>query len=123
MAELSLLVIKTDKMQEQQDFYTLLGFTFEYHKHGNGPFHYASTGNGFVLEIYPLPKSVPSPDNTTRLGFKVSSLEKLVNLLNKKGIKIISQPAETAWGFNAIVEDHDGRKIELTEVTQELLPQ
>lgn len=122
MAELSLLVIKTDKMQEQHDFYTLLGFTFEYHKHDKGPYHFASTGSAWVLEIYPLPKSNSVPDNTTRLGFHVPFLQNMIDKLKASGIKIVAEPAQTAWGFSAIVEDCDGRKIELTEVTPPRLP-
>lgn len=58
MPNIHLIVIKTGQLTEQAEFYTSLGFQFHYHRHGTGPFHYASTGDGVVLEIYPLPKSV-----------------------------------------------------------------
>lgn len=115
MVDIFLIVIKTNKLQEQFEFYTQLGFLFEYHKHGNGPYHYASTGSKPVLEIYPLPKGITEADNTTRLGFTVENLDALIDKLMFAGIKIISAPAKTAWGYTAVVQDLDGRKVELME--------
>jgi catechol 2,3-dioxygenase-like lactoylglutathione lyase family enzyme len=112
---INLIVIKTDKIQAQFEFYSALGLEFEYHKHGNGPHHYASNTGQPVIEIYPLPKGILLPDNTTRLGFVVEDLDQLIQILKEKGIKIVSDPAKTEWGYSAVVEDLDGRKIELTE--------
>jgi lactoylglutathione lyase len=115
MPSIHLIVIKTDKLQEQAAFYSSLGFNFDYHKHGNGPYHYASTGDNLVLEIYPLPKGVSQPDHTTRLGFTVENLDHLTENLRSQGARIVTPPARTEWGYTAVVEDLDGRKIELTE--------
>lgn len=115
MPEINLIVIKTDKLQAQSEFYSKLGFKFEYHKHGNGPYHYASSGSSIVLEIYPLPKGITVPDNTTRLGFTIENLDLLINDLRSQGTRIEAEPLKTEWGYTAIVQDLDGRKIELTE--------
>ena len=112
---LNLIVIKTDNLQGQAEFYTALGMQFDYHKHGNGPYHYASVGDNPTLEIYPLPKHTVKPDNTTRLGLVVERLDVLVSDLKSRGIRIVSEPAVSEWGYVAIVQDLDGRKIELTE--------
>lgn len=114
MIDIALIVIKTDKLQEQHDFYSMLGFQFEYHKQGSGPYHYTSHDSKAVLEIYPLPKGVSEPDNTTRLGFTVEDLDLVIGNLKSSGIRI-SEPAQTEWGYTVIVHDCDGRKIELTE--------
>lgn len=115
MTQLNLLVLKTDKMAGQAAFYSALGFTFEQHRHGNGPLHYASTGSNPVLEIYPLPKNITTPDSTSRLGFVVEDLVALVTTLQEINVTIVSPPAQTEWGFTAVVQDPDGRKIELTQ--------
>ncbi len=39
--ELRLLVLRTPDMLQLSNFYTLLGLKFEYHQHGNSPFHYS----------------------------------------------------------------------------------
>ena len=111
---INLIVIKTDKVEEQLAFYSVLGLQFEHHRHGNGPLHYSSNGQP-VLEIYPLPKGMTAADATTRLGFLVEALDGLVQVLGEKGFKIVAEPAQTEWGYVAVVQDVDGRKIELTE--------
>jgi lactoylglutathione lyase len=113
MPQINLLVLKTDKLAAQVEFYSKLGFRFQYHQHGNGPFHYASEENGFVFEIYPLPKSVAEPDVTTRIGLEVNGLEVLLSNLNE--INVVSAPQKTEFGYIATIVDLDGRKIELLE--------
>ena len=112
---LNLVVIKTSDPDELVKTYKAFGLTFDYHRHGNGPMHYANETNGITLEIYPLPKNKTEPDNTLRLGFKIKDLDSKIKNLEKLGIKIISTPAQTEWGYSAIIADQDGRKIELTQ--------
>jgi lactoylglutathione lyase len=113
MPKLHLIVIKTNQLDAQAAFYTRLGFQFHYHRHGTGPFHYASTGEGPLLEIYPLPKGVNIADSTTRLGFTVDDVDYLMKVL--PAAHIITAAAQTAWGYTALVQDLDGRKIELLQ--------
>ena len=111
--QLSLVVIKTNQLEKLVEFYSRFGLAFDYHRHGDGPFHYTTQMGVTYLEIYPLPKSQTVADKTTRLGITVKNLDGLVKLLRENGVKIISEPAQTEFGYNAIVEDPDGRKIEL----------
>ncbi|MFB6454191.1 VOC family protein [Chitinophaga sp. Hz27] len=115
MATLNLLVIKTDKPEQQVEFYAAIGFQFIYHQHGTGPFHYSSTDEGLVLEIYPLPAAVHGTDHTTRLGFTVHNLELTMQTLQKLNVTVITAPRQTEWGLMALVQDMDGRRVELTE--------
>ena len=115
MAHINLIVIKTDKLKEQFEFYSALGIEFHYHRHGNGPYHYASVAGNPTIEIYPLPKSILQPDNSTRLGISVENLDTLIQELKSRDITIISEPLQTEWGYSAVIQDLDGQKIELTE--------
>ncbi|CAL2101687.1 Glyoxalase/bleomycin resistance/extradiol dioxygenase family protein [Tenacibaculum sp. 190130A14a] len=110
---INLLVIRTKKPELLKTQYELLGFEFDYHQHGNGPFHYASEKDGFVFEIYPLTKSIEKVDNSIRLGFDIENLNKKMNDLIKTNWIVKSGLTETEWGLTAIVQDLDGRKIEL----------
>ncbi|SKA36456.1 hypothetical protein SAMN04488128_104115 [Chitinophaga eiseniae] len=116
MINLQLLVIKTHQPEVLAAFYTLLGIEFEYHQHGKGPFHYASKNGLPVMEIYPLPANVPTADNTTRLGFGVTQLDELIRRLQQQQTPIFAIPGQSEWGYRAIVQDPDGRKVELTEM-------
>lgn len=113
--KINLVVIKTHKIHELHAFYTLLGCQFDYHKHGKGVFHYSTNCDGIVFEIYPLPKTIVETDTTTRLGFEVENLNNLIENLKEKDITILTNPIQTEYGYVAIIEDLDGRKIELLE--------
>jgi lactoylglutathione lyase len=110
---LKLLVIKTTDIDKLVTFYQLIGLSFDKHQHGKGVIHYATTINETVFEIYPLPKSVLQADNSMRLGFEIPNLDELMTVLELNNVKIISYPKQTEFGYVAIVEDFDGRKIEL----------
>ena len=78
-ATINLIVIKTDKIQEQ---------------------------------------GILQPDTSTRLGFDVEYLDQLVQNLGDKGIKILSETSKGESGYGCVVQDINGRKIELTESNQ-----
>lgn len=111
--KLNLLVIRTENPNTLKTQYELLGLKFEYHQHGSGPFHYASEEHGLVFEIYPLTKSMKQADNSIRLGFEIENLKQKLKELELSNFKIISGLTESEWGLTAVVQDLDGRKIEL----------
>ena len=113
--KINLIVIKTHKIHELQAFYSNLGGKFDYHQHGQGVFHYSTNINGIVFEIYPLPKKIAEADATMRLGFEVENLDTLIENLKNQAVTILTQPVQTEYGYMAIIEDLDGRKIELVE--------
>ena len=114
--QLGLLVLKTKDPALLADFYSKLGLQFEVHQHGKGPIHYCCELEEMVFEIYPLPKNQHEPDKSTRLGFKVENLDNLVGQLIAENIQIVSSPKNYDWGYSAIIEDLDGRKVELTQL-------
>ena len=115
MIKLKLLVIRTGDMQKLVGFYTLLGFTFHYHQHGNSPYHYSSTNDETIIEIYPLTKSQPEADKNLRLGFELEDFDMVIPLLKEAEIQFISEPVQTDFGFMAVVVDPGGRRVELYE--------
>jgi len=101
--QINLLVFRTSQPKTLAKFYELLGMEFQYHQHGNGPFHYAATLNGFVFEIYPLLKNQQEVDKSLRLGFTVPQLDQLILELKKNKIEIIKEPTQMEWGYIAII--------------------
>jgi hypothetical protein len=49
------------------------------------------------------------------LGLSVKNLDLLIEDVKSRGFTIISEPTENEWGYGDIIQDLDGRKIELTE--------
>lgn len=113
--ELRLIVIRTIDIKKLAEFYNLLGLQFEYHKHENSPLHYSTTIGKTVLEIYPLTKQQTEPDKNLRLGFAVDFFDEKMKILKELQVVFSTEPAQTHFGFMAVIVDPDGRKIELYE--------
>lgn len=110
---LKLLVIRSASPDQLAQFYTQLGCTFEQHKHGKGLLHYSCTLAQTVLEIYPLAKGQVAADPNLRLGFEIEEFELVLEKLVEHGAKLIQAPYESEFGWLAVVEDLERRKVEL----------
>jgi lactoylglutathione lyase len=73
--QLRLLVIRSNDIKTLAGFYSLLGFSFEYHRPEKSPFHYSATIDKTVLEIYPLPINQKEADLSLRLGFTLDDFD------------------------------------------------
>lgn len=106
---LSLLVIRARDIETTAAFYRALGLDFTSEQHGQGPQHFASEQNDFVLEIYPLKASQSEVNDSIMLGFRVESLE--------AALESIQSEAEIKTGDArfCIVRDPDGRTVRLEE--------
>ncbi|XZF14660.1 VOC family protein [Chitinophagaceae bacterium MMS25-I14] len=111
--EIRLLVIRTPDMQRLVDFYTLLGFRFDYHRHAPSPWHYSTIMGKTVLEIYPLARDQEHADKHLRLGFGLKNFDETIAALKERSVIFLSELAGTEFGDMAVIEDPDGRKIEL----------
>ncbi|WP_373553592.1 VOC family protein [Haliscomenobacter sp.] len=111
--QLKLLVIRSANPAQLAQFYTQLGCTFEQHRHGKGPLHYSCTLAQAVMEIYPLAKGQVAADPNLRLGFEIEHFEEVLEKLIEQGAKLIQAPYESEYGWMAVVEDPEGRKLEL----------
>ncbi|GAB4050108.1 VOC family protein [Spirosoma litoris] len=113
MISLKLIVVRSNKSEELAKFYSLLGLQFDYHRHGNSPYHYSAQVDEATFEIYPLLKNQSEPDKSLRLGFSVNDFEAVIQILKSQSVQFISEPEATDFGYLAVVEDLDGRRIEL----------
>jgi lactoylglutathione lyase len=111
---LQLMVIRTPDMQALHEFYKRLGFHFDYHQHGPSlPYHYSTTIGALVFEIYPLAKGQTEADQHLRLGFEIERFDDVIAELKQEAVPFISEAIQTHFGFMAVVQDPDGRKVAL----------
>jgi len=110
--ELSLIVLKTRWIDQVRAFYACLGLSFQEEQHGRGPIHYSTRLDHVVFEVYPLPDNEEA-DIGVRLGFTVERLADVLGLLVENGATVRSKLAESDWGLRAVVNDPDGRAVEL----------
>ena len=116
---LGLVVLRAADLEVARAFYSAIGLTFVREQHGTGPVHYScELPGGVVLEIYPgKPGSAPDRRNAgaTIIGLKVQSLDPALTALRGKGAVILTPPQDTPWSRRAVVQDPDGRAVELSE--------
>ena len=110
----NLLVLRCKDIEVTRRFYEQLGLSFVEEKHGTGPQHYAWESGGFVLELYPAAEG-QAPDNV-RIGFSTPLLADLSgNLRHSSDMNIVKQPYAVADRLVMLLEDPDGRKVELSQ--------
>lgn len=111
--ELRLIVIRTSNIKRLSDFYSLFGLSFNYHKHGQSPYHYSTTIGALVVEIYPLAKGQEEVDKHLRIGLAIDNFQVTLEKLKGANAQFIMEPTLTEFGYMAVVADPDNRKIEL----------
>lgn len=111
--DLNLLVLRSVDVRATRELYEAIGLVFLDEQHGNGPRHCSATlSGGLVIEIYPTNESIPT--EKTRLGFFVDELGTVLRAVLAAGAVEISLDAP----LGAVVEDLDGRRIELRQATR-----
>lgn len=110
--KLNLLVLRCRDIETSRLFYEHLGIEFQKEKHGSGPEHYASVFEGMVFELYPLKGD--EPVDRSRLGFAVNLETDLKESLEAADIEIFSS-YEFDGRLIFVVQDPDGRKVELSQ--------
>jgi predicted enzyme related to lactoylglutathione lyase len=117
MAELGLIVLRSADAARTRRFYEALGLKFAVEQHEKGVLHYACDLGGLILEIYPG-KNAPHPDadagGATMLGLRVDDVDQAHAAVTQAGAKSRRAPADSPFGRRAVVEDPDGRVVELT---------
>jgi len=106
---LNLLVLRCRDIEKSRAFYECVGLSFVKHAHGNGPVHYSHENHELVLELYPARDG--KIDNTG-LGFRCYGLEEMRKTLSEKGYGP-DDIRETEWGESFVVQDPDGRRVEM----------
>lgn len=115
---ISLVVIRSNNLLDTLTFYQALGLSFVEEQHGTGPLHYACDLGGVIVELYAGKPGV-APDRrqggATMLGFQVLDLNATLTTIRALDSVVITEPQTTPWGRRALVQDPDGRAIDLSE--------
>jgi lactoylglutathione lyase len=115
---INLLVLHAANIDASLAFYGTLGLDFVQEQHGSGPVHYSCEVGATVVEIYPGKPGTASDRKqagATTIGFQVADVDKVVGDLQSSGAIILTAPQASAWGRRAVVQDSDGRAIELSQ--------
>jgi lactoylglutathione lyase len=100
-------------------FYRALGVPLEAEDHGDGPVHLAADLDGVHFAVFE--GSDPGRDQpwrcagSTFAGLYVESLDNTVGALRAFGARVLAEHEERDWGCRAVVEDPDGRAVEISQ--------
>jgi len=119
MSRLGALILFAADMGRTVDFYRAIGLPLEMDDHGPGagPVHYACDLDGCHFAVFPGEAGGRSfgdrQAGTAFPGFTVESVEQTVAAALAVGAHVLQEPSEYPWGYRAVLEDPDGRPVEV----------
>ena len=118
--ELGALILFANQLAETVSFYQALGLPLEEESHDDGPLHFACDLGTLHVAVFQGAPGTHPPFRTAGgvlPGLAVPSLDGALESAEALGAKIVQRPTEYPWGMRALVEDPDGRTVELFERT------
>lgn len=98
-------------------FYRALGLPLEDEQHGEGPLHAACELGGLHFALYgsqnPGQATPRQTAGATMVGLRVESVDAAFAAGLAAGGLAVQEPADFPWGRRALLEDPDGRVVEL----------
>jgi hypothetical protein len=119
MTEIASLVLFAAYPPATAAFYRCLGLDLENEYHDEGPEHYATELGPVHFAIYPA--AAPGRALERRVsgsnfpGFYVESLERTAGELADAGVQTLTGHEVMPWGCRIVVEDPDGRAVEVNQ--------
>jgi lactoylglutathione lyase len=122
MTKLASLVLFSAHPERTGAFYRAIGLPLEAEDHGDGPRHLAADVAGVHLAVYQADPAQPQPQTpawrdpgSSFPGFWVPSLEAALAALTDLSAPVLALHQPRPWGCRAIVQDPDGRSVELNQ--------
>lgn len=95
-----------------------LGLPLEKERHESGPVHFACEIAGVHIALYAgrSGEALKRGDGgAAQFGFQVESVDEAVEAAKAIGASVLIEPEEAPWGRRAVVQDPDGRPVELNQ--------
>ena len=119
MTEMASLVLYAADATMTAAFYRAIGLDLADEDHGEGPVHFAAELGPLHFAIYPAEAPGRAPGRRAGgscfPGFYVASLERAAHAVAGLGARTLAGHEEMPWGCRILVEDPDGRAVELNQ--------
>jgi MerR family transcriptional regulator, thiopeptide resistance regulator len=118
--QFSSLILFTGHIDQARAFYRAVGLQLHEEDHGGGPLHYATDISGVHFALY---EAKDSPGRAPQWreagssfpGLYVTSLDDTMAALAAQEVPVLRAHQAMDWGCRAVVEDPDGRPIEINQ--------
>jgi lactoylglutathione lyase len=115
---LAAVVFTCQDIDKSVRFYKSLGFEVRETKHG-GVAHFTCSLGGCHFALYPHDGVERGAQSGVQIGVMVTNLNGAIASVAATGANVLQKPTPKPWGITALVEDPDGRKVELVNTTTE----
>ena len=119
MARIASLVMFTVDCGKTAEFYRAVGLDLGAEQHDEGPLHFAAELDGVHFAVYQAESAGRAParrsGGSSFPGFYVASLDDTAAALAGVAAPLLSGHEEMPWGCRIVVEDPDGRPVEINQ--------
>lgn len=113
------LVLFTARLDACVAFYRALGLPLAGERHGSGPLHHTCDLGGTHFALFEADGHGDAPEHRTPgaqfFGLTVRDLDAVAGRARQLGVTIRQEPTQYPWGRRMLVDDPDGRVVELFE--------
>ena len=113
------LILFSGTYEKSVTFYRALGLPLDGEEHGDGQVHLACDIGGVHVAVFDAKSAPARPSSEFRspgssyFGFTVKNVAEVLERLRALEAPVRQEPEMFPWGMRALVEDPDGRVIEL----------
>ena len=119
MTELASLVLLVSDVDAAARFYRAVGVPLKDEDHGEGPVHFAAELGGVHFALYAATGPGRAPERRSAgasfAGVYVDSLDDVLRNVAALGAPLLSGHEVMPWGCRFVVEDPDGRAVEVND--------
>jgi predicted enzyme related to lactoylglutathione lyase len=119
MIEIASLVLFTAEVDRTVAFYRAVGVPLEDEDHGEGPVHAAAEVGDVHMAVYAAREPGRHParraGGSDFPGFYVDALDTALAAVTALGAPVLSGHEQMPWGCRVVVEDPDGRAVEIND--------
>jgi catechol 2,3-dioxygenase-like lactoylglutathione lyase family enzyme len=116
---LGAIVLFTSSLDATVSFYRAIGIDLAKEDHDDGVPHFAAELDGCHFAVFPATGTSRSPGlrvpGCSFAGIAVASVRTSVESVRDLGAPVLEDPTPYPWGVRAVVEDPDGRPVEIFE--------
>lgn len=113
------LVLFSADFERTAAFYRAIGVELDREVHDDDPDHYAAEVGPIHFAVYPAESSGRAParrgGGSSFPGLFVESLDSVSAALAETPAPVLSSHAQMPWGCRIVVEDPDGRPVEINQ--------
>lgn len=118
-SSLAALTLTCKDLEASVRLYRAVGVDLKEARHG-GPLHYAASLGGVHLALVGPDGVERGAQSGTRVALLVNDLESALDAARALGAPVLQAPAARPFGVTAVVEDPDGRRLELVAMRIEM---